>query len=815
MKRFLSALLASVLVLSLCIGCGKPADPSTEHTAGTTTKPAPTEPVDYINSTVILYTANIRGDVTAYSRIAMARAHYEALGATVYLVDAGNYLQGSTYANSDMGLTVYCLMDAVGYDVAGMGVYDFVYGDATVGYTDHSNLVRYYTQAELYRGTEALTYQKNAPWHKKPMYATRAAKAAATFQVVCSNLQIGENSTGYYAFDASAVLGSELQVGFVSTLPESATGLLRQEFLDGYSFVPAAVPECDVLVSLGAGEGDIVIDIPADGKMTAGAYVIHNKTKAISFETVDLSKTNETLDGWIAGLKPASVIGTAEVDLDGSVQSNCNGQTALGTLVADALKWYAETTLGVTEFPVVGLFNGGNCTGFLYSGQITQLDIRNALHGSVSGVGVVYMTGAQLIETLEAATQRENCAGWAQVSGIDYRVDTRKPYDSGVAYGPYFKANSINRVSITTEGFDPAATYAVVADMLLLGGNDTYYTLRELEIVTRDSSGVDLCLMVEKYIQEVLQGQIKSSQQTLPSVSVTVTLNPNGGTCDSASVSVIQGQRYGYLPVPALEGYTFRGWFTAAEGGEQITEATVVTADADHTLYAQWEVKTRFTITLDANGGRISQYTNAVELKNGDTYGQLPQPIREGYEFLGWYTEPEAGKRIRSTTEFTEGKDISLYAHWKHDPMAYWTYILENRVQQIPECRKVVVYLERNAGYKTYIDCDFLNDAGAINPAQGLEEYKVTDAWIRSVEPYIIVKLTSDASMGLVSKTGMLRRFPDAEIYVFSTSAVSGSDKYQLYCRLYLAKLLYPEYFEDVDLETVKSQLNVKATIYY
>lgn len=295
----------------------------------------------------------------------------------------------------------------------------------------------------------------------------------------------------------------------------------------------------------------------------------------------------------------------------------------------------------------------------------------------------------------------------------------------------------------------------------------------------------------------------------------TVTLDPNGGTCEISSVNFMEFDCYGDLPVPVRENYVFQGWFTEPEGGNRVEAQMELIVQADHTLYAHWEVKTAFAITFDANGGRVSPYHSEMVLENGDTYGTLPEPIREGYNFLGWYTKPEKGSRVRSTTQFSEGKDLVLYAQWEYDALAYWTHILENRVQQIPRCRKVVVYLERNAGYKTYIDCPFLTDAGAINPAEGLEHYKVTDEWITSVNPYIIVKLTSDTDMALVSKTAMLRRFPNADVYVFSTSAVSGSEKYQLYCRLYLAKLLYPEYFEDVDLDTVKSELKVKATIYH
>lgn len=308
------------------------------------------------------------------------------------------------------------------------------------------------------------------------------------------------------------------------------------------------------------------------------------------------------------------------------------------------------------------------------------------------------------------------------------------------------------------------------------------------------------------------------TQPTEPTVSYeryVVTLDPNGGTCEISDINFMEYDCYGDLTVPVRSGYVFLGWFTEAEGGQQILPEMAMVVAGDHTLYAQWEVKTEFTITLDANGGRISSDSSQLELKNGDKYGTLAEPVREGYKFLGWYTEPDGGTRVKSTTKFTGNDDQVLYAHWEYIPAEYWAFILKSRVEQIPQDRRVVVYLERNAGYKTYIDCPFLTDAGAINPAEGLEEYKVTDEWIKSVNPHIIIKLTTDIDMAPISKIGMLRRFPDADIYVFSTNAVSGKDNYQLYCRLYLAKLLYPEYFEDVDLDTVMAELKVKVTVYH
>ncbi len=68
----------------------------------------------------------------------------------------------------------------------------------------------------------------------------------------------------------------------------------------------------------------------------------------------------------------------------------------------------------------------------------------------------------------------------------------------------------------------------------------------------------------------------------------TVTLDPNGGTVGTTSKTVTYGDTYGSLPTPTRKGYTFDGWYTAPTDGTKVTANTVVTATADHTLYAHW-----------------------------------------------------------------------------------------------------------------------------------------------------------------------------------------------------------------------------------
>lgn len=517
MKKILSMLLVLVMVLGMFVGCGNNTTPTEPSSSGETT---PNAEINYANSTVILYTGNVRGNTEVYPQIAAAKAAYEEKGATVYLVDAGNYLQGTAAANSDRGLTIYNLMDAAGYDVAAMGMYEFVYGEATTGYIYHSNLTKYFTQAELYKGAEALEYQKNAPWAEEAVMDNRDAKAAATFAVVCSNLSIGAEATGYYAFEANTVLGDALKVGFVSNVPENVASYLQDNFLSGYTFGEATAPACDVVVALGGGSGDIVIEAPVDGELVVGAYVIDNTTKAVTEETVDMTGSDADVAALVAAVSPTTVVGTTTVTLNGADSVNWNGESNLGDLTADALLWYAENKVeGLQDVPVVAIQNGGNCDNFIYTGDITDVDLLRALPFSPMGVGIVYVTGAELLETLEAATQSENCPGWAQVAGLEYTVDTTAAYDAGEAYGDFFKAASIKRVTITSvngAAFDENATYAVIGDNFLMNGNDTYYTFGAIKeagenyVEVSTFGGLKTRDIVALYIQEVLNGTVGS-----------------------------------------------------------------------------------------------------------------------------------------------------------------------------------------------------------------------------------------------------------------------------------------------------------------
>lgn len=147
--------------------------------------------------------------------------------------------------------------------------------------------------------------------------------------------------------------------------------------------------------------------------------------------------------------------------------------------------------------------------------------------------------------------------------------------------------------------------------------------------------------------------------------SYTVTWNPNGGSVSPTSTTKTHGSTLGTLPTPTRAAdvqytYTFKGWFTAATDGTQVSASTTVTKNV--TYYAQWTATPRsYTATFNGNGGGTPS-PSTITKTYGSELGTLPTCSRTGYTFLGWYTASSGGTKISSTTKITG--TVTYYAQW-------------------------------------------------------------------------------------------------------------------------------------------------------
>lgn len=122
------------------------------------------------------------------------------------------------------------------------------------------------------------------------------------------------------------------------------------------------------------------------------------------------------------------------------------------------------------------------------------------------------------------------------------------------------------------------------------------------------------------------------------------------------SISVKIGEPYGQLPEPITEKYWFMGWSTEYYNGTIIKETDICTGDI--VLYAKlypdfgddWDKY--YAELIFAIPGE--QSAECIKFHKGEPYGRLPEPEKEGYTFLGWYTEEDGGTLVKETDICTE-----------------------------------------------------------------------------------------------------------------------------------------------------------------
>lgn len=112
-----------------------------------------------------------------------------------------------------------------------------------------------------------------------------------------------------------------------------------------------------------------------------------------------------------------------------------------------------------------------------------------------------------------------------------------------------------------------------------------------------------------------------------------LTFDPCGGTVEETTRNLAAGQAYGELPVPVKDGYFFIGWFTAPEGGEQVTASTTALAEPQ-TVYAQYEKAYTYTfLNYDE-----TEWVSGQLALNAEIPLPAEKPTRPPEDNLGYYT---------------------------------------------------------------------------------------------------------------------------------------------------------------------------------
>lgn len=520
MRKFLSVLLAMAMVLSLSV-TSFAADTDSEAKA------------EMAGKTVILHTNDVHGAIEGYAYITALKADYEAKGAEVILVDAGDYSQGEVYVSDTKGLDAVEMMNVTGYDVVTLGNHEFDYGYAQL----KENMTK------------------------------------ADFKILCANVY-GEDGTPIFDANYTYTTKSGVKIGFFGMETPEAQTKANPALIKGLKFDTdlkavaekqlEALKDDDVVIALShlgvddsskpytsydlynAAKGiDFIIDGHSHSVMTKGkngepiqstgtkfanigVIVIDDASKKIESNSLYEIKEDTAKDAAVAAAAQkiidridkeyGAVFAKSKVELNGAKAPNGNrdGETNNGDLITDAMLWKVmqnKEGLTVNEDHVVAITNGGGIRAAIKVGDVTKKDIKTVLPFG-NTIEVIYVTGNELLEALEASTfcVPESIGGFPQVSGISYTISTGAVYDANAETYPastYYGPKSINRVTINSingKEFKANDTYAVVTNNFCAEGGDTYYAFAAA--TSKFDTGVTLDMAVMDYITKELKGVI-------------------------------------------------------------------------------------------------------------------------------------------------------------------------------------------------------------------------------------------------------------------------------------------------------------------
>lgn len=495
---------------------------------------------DFSGKTVVLHSNDVHGALDGYAKMAALRNAYQDMGAEVFLVDAGDFMQGSPYVGLSRGADAMTMMNAAGYSLAGIGNHEFDYGidqlENVLGtasfpvicanvYKDGELLLEPRTILTARSGVKIGFFGLDTPetmTKSNPKNMTSISFLGGAKMAACAQEQT----------DALLADGADVVIGLTHLGVNAESGLESNRSVDLYH----AVKRVDLLID---GHSHTVMTEGPDGEPVqstgtkfayVGVVVLDEKGRIedhylISAEGLENDPVTEASAAEIEekiDSEYSAVFAVSEVVFDGTRENNRSGETNNGDLTADSLLWFAGQNADLLNVPVENVVAwdiGGDFRDEIPSGEITKKHILN-VHPFGNSVCFVPLSGEELLEALEASTfcTPDLLGGYPQTAGIRFTVDTTKPYDAGELYpeSTYYRPRSIQRVTIESIGgkpFDPSASYVVATNDFTASGGDTEYIFGTKDEI---DTGILVTDVLIDYIAEELDGVLTEEKYGQP-----------------------------------------------------------------------------------------------------------------------------------------------------------------------------------------------------------------------------------------------------------------------------------------------------------
>ena len=364
-----------------------------------------------------------------------------------------------------------------------------------------------------------------------------------------------------------------------------------------------------------------------------------------------VSMLNQTEIAKIADVQAEAEEGV-KFTVEGIVTSNASGYDK-DTAFFDCI-YVQDNTAGINAFPVAGNFKIGDkvrVTGTTssYQGERQLAVTKIEKIADAEAPAPVEVTAAQI-------NDGSVLGSLVKIKGTITRVEEAE----GKIQTIMVKDAAGNEARVFIDGYitkDTEVENAVVGNLVEAVGLASY----DNTFVLSDGTPVYPRIRIRD------RADVVCTAGETPVETWSITYVTDGGTINGEYPTTYTKGTVTVLPTDVTkDGYTFLGWFNAAEGGDKVTQIEA-TETGNKTFYAYWQknetpVKT-WSITYVADGGVIngSYPTSYVE----GTVTVLPTNVtKPGYTFLGWFTAYSGGVQVKQI-EATETGEKTFYARWQ------------------------------------------------------------------------------------------------------------------------------------------------------
>ena len=364
-----------------------------------------------------------------------------------------------------------------------------------------------------------------------------------------------------------------------------------------------------------------------------------------------VSMLNQTEIAKIADVQAEAEEGV-KFTVEGIVTSNASGYDK-DTAFFDCI-YVQDNTAGINAFPVAGNFKIGDkvrVTGTTssYQGERQLAVTKIEKIADAEAPAPVEVTAAQI-------NDGSVLGSLVKIKGTITRVEEAE----GKIQTIMVKDAAGNEARVFIDGYitkDTEVENAVVGNLVEAVGLASY----DNTFVLSDGTPVYPRIRIRN------RADVVCTAGETPVETWSITYVTDGGTINGEHPTTYTKGTVTVLPTDVTkDGYTFLGWFNAAEGGDKVTQIEA-TETGNKTFYAYWQknetpVKT-WSITYVADGGVIngSYPTSYVE----GTVTVLPTNVtKPGYTFLGWFTAASGGVLVKQIGA-TETGEKTFYAHWQ------------------------------------------------------------------------------------------------------------------------------------------------------